>query len=151
MESYVREACLNHLTDCRGLDRVRNKVLEKGYVINEITIPVEAGNLFQNAYGGFLMCLIDTAGCMAAWSHAKRVVTQGVDVHFVRGIAVGEHVEVEAVTTHVGSTSVLSDVRIVNAEGDLCVSATVTMFSLGEVTADDPLPSTVYGRNAGVA
>ena len=38
MERYLREGCLNHLSDLRGFDAVRNDEVRPGFVRNVVTV-----------------------------------------------------------------------------------------------------------------
>ena len=89
MERYLREGCLNHLSDLRGFDAVRNDEVRPGFVRNVVTVPDGASNLYRCAHGGYLMQLVDVAACMAAWSLGKRVVTQQVSLNFTRSVKLG--------------------------------------------------------------
>ena len=56
---YLREGCLNHLSDLGGFKALRNDLLRRGYVRNSVKVPQDAANLFRRAHGGFLMFLVD--------------------------------------------------------------------------------------------
>lgn len=58
MERYLREGCLNHLSDLRGFDAVRNDEVRPGFVRNVVTVPDGASNLYRCAHGGYLMQLV---------------------------------------------------------------------------------------------
>ena len=107
MERYLREGCLNHLSDLRGFDAVRNDEVRPGFVRNVVTVPDGASNLYRCARGGYLMQLVDVAACMAAWSLGKRVVTQQVSLNFTRSVKLGGSIRIEASVVHAGATSVL--------------------------------------------
>ena len=111
MERYLREGCLNHLSDLRGFDAVRNDEVRPGFVRNVVTVPDGASNLYRCAHGGYLMQLVDVAACMAAWSLGKRVVTQQVSLNFTRSVKLGGSIRIEASVVHAGATSVLVERR----------------------------------------
>ena len=94
MERYLREGCLNHLSDLRGFDAVRNDEVRPGFVRNVVTVPDGASNLYRCAHGGYLMQLVDVAACMAAWSLGKRVVTQQVSLNFTRSVKLGGSIRI---------------------------------------------------------
>ena len=51
MERYLREGCLNHLSDLRGFDAVRNDEVRPGFVRNVVTVPDGASNLYRRRGG----------------------------------------------------------------------------------------------------
>ena len=151
LPAYLREGCLNHLSDIGGFDALRNDVLEVGYVRNRIIMPQNAANLFRKVHGGFLMYLVDVTACMAGYSLGKHNVTQHASFDFVRGLELADSVAVEARVLHDGRTTALVETTIVDSAGRLCVRATVTLFFVGLVDPDEPPPMPYLGRNAGVS
>lgn len=128
LPDYVREGCLNHLSDLGGFDAVVNDDLRYGYVRNRVVIPEEAANLFRRAHGGFLMYLIDVAACMAGYSLGKHNVTQHTAIDFVCGLELNDSVTVEAHALHNGRTTALIETVIKDSRGRTCVIAMVTLF-----------------------
>lgn len=97
MEAYVRESLLEmYETNRQWLGNLEPEVMEEGFVRNSVVVPEKACNFFGNALRGYLMSLVDVCGCAAPWTLGKYVVTQTCDVHFIRGVMLGEHVFVEA-------------------------------------------------------
>ena len=150
LPGYLREGCLNHLSDLKGFDALRNDELRRGYVRNRIVMPLDAANLFRKAHGGFLMYLVDATACMAGYSLGKHNVTQHVSFDFVRGVELADDVVVEARVLHDGRTTALVETTIVDSAGRLCVRATVTLFFVGAVDPCEEPPTPYLGRNAGV-
>ena len=151
MQDFVRKSLLGmYETNRNWLGNLEPEVIEEGRVCSLVTVPQKAGNYFGNAFGGFLMSLVDVHGCAVPWTRGKYVVTQTSDVHFIKGVRVGEVIRIEASDVHTGRTSSIADVRIMGAdEGDLRLSATVTMHIVGDISPDDPDP-TVEGAESDV-
>ena len=150
MERYLREGCLNHLSDLRGFDAVRNDEVRPGFVRNVVTVPDGASNLYRCAHGGYLMQLVDVAACMAAWSLGKRVVTQQVSLNFPRSVKLGGSIRIEASVVHAGATSVLVETSIKDEDGRTCLLSTALLHVTGTIDPGDPLPEPPLGRNSGV-
>lgn len=151
LPAYLREGVLNHLSDMRGFDAVRNTQMREGFVRNELVVPDGASNLFRKAHGGFSLALVDTAACMAAYTLGKRVVTLQCSCSFMAPVSIGETVAVEATVIHSGGTTVVSRVEIVDPHGCSCVSATVTMYVVGTVGENDEIPQPFFARNEGAS
>ncbi len=143
MQDFTRKSLLGmYETNRNWLGDIEPEVIEDGHVRSLVKVPQKAGNYFGNAFGGFLMSLVDVHGCAVPWTRGKYVVTQTCDVHFVKGVRVGETILIEASDVHTGRTSSIADVRITGSEkDDLRLSATVTMHIVGDISQDDPDPS----------
>ena len=150
LPGYLREGCLNHLSDLGGFDALRNEELRRGFVRNRIVMPPETANLFRKVHGGFLMYLVDVTACMAGYSLGKHNVTQHTSLDFVRGVELADDAAIEARVLHDGRSTALVDAAIVDSAGRLCVRATVTLFFVGPVDPDAPPPTPYLGRNPGV-
>lgn len=145
--AYLREGCLNHLSNLQGFDALRNAVLEQGRVVNHIVVPQGAANLFGKAHGGFLMTLVDMTACMAGYTMGKYNVTQHVSVEFAHGACLSDRLLVEACVLHDGRSTALVETRVLDSSGILCVHAMVTLFYVGTIDPDDPPPEPFLGRN----
>lgn len=138
MEAYVRESLLEmYETNRQWLGNLDPEVMEEGFVRNSVVVPEKACNFFGNAFGGYLMSLVDVCGCAAPWTLGKYVVTQTCDVHFIRGVMLGEHVFIEARDVRTGRTSSIADVRIVDEQGNVRLTATVTMHIVRDIQPED--------------
>lgn len=151
LPAYLREGVLNHLSDMKGFDAVRNAQMREGFVRNELVVPDGASNLFRKAHGGFSLALIDTAACMAAYTLGKRVVTLQCGCSFMAPVDIGESMAVEATVIHSGSTTVVAKVEIVDSRGCSCVSSMVTMYVVGTVGEGDEIPQPFFARNEEVS
>lgn len=80
-----------------------------------ITEPGQA-NAYGTLHGGVLLRLADECGAIAALRHVGRgqITTAAIDsMTFVGPVYVGERVELSAVVTHVGRTSIETRIEIV--------------------------------------
>ena len=97
-----------------------------------------AGNIF----GGWILSQIDLAGAIAARELAQiRVVTISMkEVIFKEPVFIGDIVSCYAKITHVGSTSITTEVKVVvqrlNAQG-FCECVTVTTAEVTYVSVDE--------------
>ncbi len=149
MQDYLRQSCLDmYKTNEHWLGTLTAEVLEDGHVRNKCVVPPESGNYFGFAFGGFLMSLVDVTGCCVPWTLGKYVVTQTVDVHFIKSAKVGETVTIDAHCIHIGHTSCIVEVRIANAADDTLVTATVSAHIVGDISPDDPRPGDPQGPSA---
>lgn len=144
---YLVEGALNHLSDLRGFDAVRNVELREGFVRNELVVPEGASNLFGNAHGGFSLVMIDNAACMAGYTLGKRVVTLQCSCNFMRPVLIGAVMVVEATVIHAGRTTIVVRVEVADAQDEVCVASTVTLYAVGTVEESDPIPQPFFPRN----
>ena len=97
MEAYVRESLLEmYETNRQWLGNLDPVVMEEGFVRNSVVVPEKACNFFGNAFGGYLMSLVDVCG-----------------------------------------TSSIADVRIVDEQGNVRLTATVTMHIVRDIQPED--------------
>ena len=150
LPAYLREGCLNHLSDLGGFTAVVSEELRRGFVRNRVAAPPETSNLFRKVHGGYLMYLVDVTACMAGYTLGKRNVTQQASLNFIRGVEVGDSVAVEARVLHDGSSTALVEVRIVDGNGRLCVTAEVGLFFVGSIDPAALPPEPYFPRNPGV-
>lgn len=144
---YLAEGALNHLSDLRGFDAVHNQELRKGFVRNVLTMPEGASNLFRNAHGGFILSLVDVAACMAGYTLGKAVVTLQCDCNFLRPLHIGDEVTIDATVIKGGRSTIVTRVELFNSEGEACATSLVTLFIVGEIGPDDPIPQPFFPRN----
>ena len=112
MEAFVRESLLEmYETNRQWLGNLDPEVMEEGFVRNSVVVPEKACNFFGNAFGGYLMSLVDVCGCAAPW-------TLGNYVRTVR-------------------TSSIADVLIVDEQGNVRLTATVTMHIVRDIQPGD--------------
>ena len=78
-------------------DKTPRKVSESALESHAIVHPVDT-NALNNAFGGYLMSLMDEAACIVAFKHAGRKVnTVSIDgVRFFRPTAVGTILNIHA-------------------------------------------------------
>ncbi len=136
---FVRESLLGmYDTNRTWLGSFDPEIIEAGYVRSAVTVPEKAGNYFGNAFGGFLMSLVDVAGCAVPWTLGKYVVTQTVDVHFLKGVTVGERIYVEGRNVRTGRTSSVAEVRITGVSADdLRLIAVVSLHIVRDIKPED--------------
>ena len=139
VEDFVRESLLGmYETNRNWLGSFEPVSIEAGFVRSAVTVPKKAGNYFGNAFGGFLMSLVDVAGCAVPWTLGKYVVTQTADVHFLKGVTVGERIYVEGRDVHTGRTSSVAEVRITGEDDDdLRLCATVSLHIVRDILPED--------------
>lgn len=147
LPEYVVEGALNHLSDLGGFDAVHCTCMRPGFVRNEVVVPQAAANLHRRAHGGFLMQLVDVAGCMAGYTLGRANVTLQVSLSFLRPVELGDRAAVEARVVHAGRTTTVVDVVVEDGAGRACVSATVTLFNVWELGEDVAVPQPFFPRN----
>ncbi len=115
-------------------------------VISQVMGPTEA-NVYGNVHGGVIMKLVDEAGGVAALRHCRRpLVTVAIDsLSFLHPVRIGNLLTLHAEVTHVGHTSVETEVRV-EAENMLTgqvthvASAYVVYVALDEQGRPMPVP-----------
>lgn len=109
------------------------EVIRPGFSRSVVTIPRDATNADGGAFGGFLMALVDVAASTIPWSYDRHSVTQSADLHFVRGVSIGETLTLEARGVHIGRTSCVVEIKMFDATGKVRVSASATMHVFGDI------------------
>ncbi len=146
MDERIREGCLNHISDVGGFDAMRNAVLEPGHVVNRLSVPQNAANLFDTAHGGFLMTLLDETACMAGYSLGKSNMTLQSNFNFIAPPRVGDEIFICCDVIHDGTTTQVVDARIDDGKGAVFVKASFTLHIVAEVDPDAAVPEPYLGR-----
>lgn len=115
------------------------KILEmrKGEAILVMPVQHQLTNLYQNAHGGALASLADTAMGVSCASLAKRVVTLDLNMNFIRGAEVGEAVTAAAKIIHNGKHTLVAECELVNDSGNLIAKARGTFFVVGQFQPEE--------------
>ena len=98
-------------------DKSPRKVSESALESHAIVHPVDT-NALNNAFGGYLMSLMDEAACIVAFKHAGRKVnTVSIDgVRFFRPTAVGTILNIHASMNRVFNTSMEIGLKITETD-----------------------------------
>ena len=98
-------------------DKTPRKVSESALESHAIVHPVDT-NALNNAFGGYLMSLMDEAACIVAFKHAGRKVnTVSIDgVRFFRPTAVGTILNIHASMNRVFNTSMEIGLKITETD-----------------------------------
>ena len=109
--------------------------IKEGYAYLTKEVVAEDMNMFQNAHGGSIFALADTAAGAAAASHGFKSVTINCTYHYMRGAFLGDTLTAIARETKHGRTICVYDVEIKNQDDKLLGTGTFTYF-----LTDEPLP-----------
>ena len=140
MKDYVRISLRMLYERNRAfINDMNPEVIEPGFTRSTVTVPENATNTGGGTFGGFLMAIIDVVGSTITWSYGKHAVTQCANVNFVRGVAIGEKLVLEASNVHFGRSSCVAEVVVKNEAGKVCLTATCTMHNVADIKPDDPI------------
>lgn len=140
MKDYVRTSLRMLYERNRAfINDMNPEVIEPGFTRSTVTVPENATNTGGGTFGGFLMAIIDVVGSTITWSYGKHAVTQCANVNFVRGVAIGEKLVLEASNVHFGRSSCVAEVVVKNEVGKVCLTATCTMHNVADIKSDDPI------------
>ena len=109
--------------------------IKEGYAYLTKEVVTEDMNLFQNAHGGAVFALADTAAGVAAASHGFKSVTINCTYNYLRGALLGDTLTAIARETKSGRTICVYDVEVKNQDDKLLGTGTFTYFM-----TDEPLP-----------
>jgi acyl-CoA hydrolase len=114
---------------------------------SRLVLPPDT-NHYGSIFGGKILAYIDEIAAIACMKHAKKeVVTASFDsVHFVSPAYAGDLLELEAMVTSTGRTSMEVYVRVTSqniktGERKLTTESYVTMVAIGEDGKPTPIPS----------
>ena len=109
--------------------------IKEGYAYLTKEVVAEDMNLFQNAHGGVLFALADTAAGAAAASHGMKSVTINSTYNYMRGAVLGDKLTAIAREVKTGRTICVYEVEVRNQDEKLIGTGTFTYFM-----TDEPLP-----------
>lgn len=103
-----------------------------GGVILGLTIDTQKHtNLYNNAHGGVIAALADTALGVSAATVSKRVVTSTLQVAFIKGISAGCHATAEAKVLSIDDNYMIICGEILSG-GEVVAELMATMVIVGE-------------------
>lgn len=115
-------------------------------VQNRLVLPPDA-NQYGSIFGGKILAYIDEIAALSCMKHCKKeVVTASFDsVDFVSPAYVGDMLELEAIVTSTGRTSMEVYVRVLSrniktGEEKLTTESFVTMVAIDEEGKPTPVP-----------
>ncbi len=101
----------------------------------QVTLSMEAKNNLSNfyhiAHGGALASLADTAMGATCLSVNKKVVTQAMNINFVKAVPEGSIVKATGKIIHNGRKTLVCETEIVDSDGQICCKATANFFVIG--------------------
>jgi len=127
----------NFLKDCKGFDRVLEKVkvvkAENGNCVAELKVEDDHTNIMKRLHGGLSATLVDSITSFALLTYEKcaGIHSVSVDLHltYVKGAPVGEEIIIHARTLKTGKTLAYLECEIKNkATGELLVKGSQTKF-----------------------
>ena len=132
------EKLLKYRNECSPYTRwcgIVTHDIKEGYAYLTKEIVAEDLNMFQNAHGGSIFALADTAAGAAAASHGFKSVTINCSYHYMRGAVLGDILTAIARETKHGRTICVYEVEVKNQNDKLLGTGTFTYFM-----TDEPLP-----------
>ena len=101
----------------------------------EVTLSMKAQNQFSNfyhiAHGGALASLADTTMGAACLSANKKVVTQSMNMYFIKAVPEGSNLHATGKIIHNGRKTLVCETEIIDDSGDVCCKATANFFVIG--------------------
>ena len=105
----------------------------------QVTLSMKAQNQLSNFYhithGGALASLADTTMGATCLSVNKKVVTQSMNMYFVKAVPEGSTIQATGKIIHNGRKTLVCETEIVDDQGQVCCKATANFFVIGPYTA----------------
>lgn len=106
----------------------------------QVTLSMEAKNQFSNfyhiAHGGALASLADTAMGATCLSANKKVVTQSMNMYFIKAVPEGSKLHATGKIIHNGKKTLVCETEIIDWDGQVCCKATANFFVIGAYIND---------------
>ena len=99
-----------------------------GYCKGELTVREELANPYGMVHGGCIFTLADTIGGSAALTHGKPIVTVDSNIHYLSPAVNTTKLIAEAREIKYGSKIAVYEVNIMNDNGDLLATSTMSYF-----------------------
>ena len=100
----------------------------------ELCMPVVAGkhtNLYNNAHGGALASLADSAMGIACATTGKKVVTLEMNMKFIKGASPQSTIRAIGKVIHNGKSTMVAESEIVDSQNQLLAKTRGTFFVIG--------------------
>lgn len=106
----------------------------------EVTLSMKAKNEFSNFYhithGGALASLADTTMGATCLSANKKVVTQSMNMYFIKAVPEGASLHATGKIIHNGKKTLVCETEIIDEDGQACCKATANFFVIGTYMAN---------------
>lgn len=104
----------------------------------QVTLSMKAQNQLSNFYhithGGALASLADTTMGATCLSVNKKVVTQSMNMYFVKAVPESTTIQATGKIIHNGRKTLVCETEIVDDQGQVCCKATANFFVIGPYT-----------------
>lgn len=131
----VWQGIVNH-TKPLGLEGVHIVDVKPGYCVLETEINEANVNLYGFAHGGILFTLADSASGIATYAYGVYNVTLDSSISYLKSVNIGK-IRIVCANIHKGRKTAVNKVNIFNDKGELCTTASFTMYIKGEIEKKD--------------
>lgn len=138
MANMIHEKVLQHLENfydnnpfVKMLD-IQVKEISFGQVTLSLTTDERHSNFYRISHGGALSSLADTAMGATCLSANKKVVTQSMNINFIKAAAEGTKLLATGHILHNGRRTLVCETDITDEDGTLICKATANFFVIGD-------------------
>ena len=105
--------------------------IKPGEVTLSLDTEAKHSNFYRIAHGGALASLADTAMGATCLSANKKVVTQSMNMYYIKAVPEETHLVATGHILHNGRKTLVCEVEIKDAEGTVCCKASANFFVIG--------------------
>lgn len=142
-EKKINEKVLAHLHNFYHenpyvrLLEIQVEGVERGSVTLSMEAAEKLSNFYHISHGGALMSLADTAMGATCLSVNKKVVTQSMNIHFIKAAEEGIKLWATGHILHDGRKTLVCETEIRDGEGRILCKATADFFVIGLCVEED--------------
>ena len=110
--------------------------IEFGSVTLSMAADSKLSNFYRIAHGGALASLADTAMGATCLSVNKKVVTQSMNMYYIKAVPEGTLLHACGRVVHNGRKTLVCETEIVDGDGNVCCKASANFFVIGSYLRD---------------
>lgn len=104
--------------------------IEDNKLILSMPVTEEISNRHGIAHGGAISGMLDTVMGLSCIIIGKNVVTMNLNVNFIKGAKIGTMLYASAELSHIGLTTIVTDAKCYDEQGNLYAKANGTFYVL---------------------
>lgn len=127
-------ACLNNFYNHNPYVKllgIRIEDIAPGKVTLSLDTEARHSNFYHITHGGALASLADTAMGATCLSANKKVVTQSMNMYYIKAVAEKTHLSATGHILHNGHKTMVCEVEIKDDAGNICCKASANFFVIG--------------------
>lgn len=127
LKEKIWEGIVKHTTplSCKDIEIIQ---VEPGYAKASLLLDQNVVNLNGFAHGGILYTLCEIVSGMATYAYGVTNVTMQGNINYMKAGIIGTTAIAECNTVHKGRKTAISQVKVLDNNDNLLVTASFTMF-----------------------